>query len=128
MPSYAPYHRLGREQSREDMCMRFGLLVPNWAPYDQQRMIDVALEAEQLGFEHVFYTDHLMNPYGPRMNLPERTVEVWSLIAHLVGRTSRLRFGTAVTPISLRHPALLAKVVATVDNLSNGRITIGVGT
>lgn len=108
--------------------MRFGLLVPNWAPYDQNLMIRVALEAEQLGYEHVFYTDHLTNPYGPRMNLPERTVEVWSLLAYLSAKTSRLRFATAVTPISLRHPALLAKIVATVDNLSDGRITLGVGT
>lgn len=108
--------------------MLFGLLVPNWAPYDQDLMIRVALEAEQLGFEYVFYTDHLMNPYGPRMNLPERAVEVWSLRAYLSAKTSRLRLATAVTPISLRHPAFLAKIVATVDNLSGGRINLGVGT
>lgn len=108
--------------------MRFGILVPNWAPYDQDLMIRVALEAEQLGFEYAFFTDHLMNPYGPRMNLPEKTVEVWTLLSYLAAKTSRLRLATAVTPISLRHPALLAKQVATVDNLSNGRITLGVGT
>lgn len=108
--------------------MRFGLLVPNWAPYDQNLMIDMALEAEQLGYECVFYTDHLLNPYGPRMNLPERTMEVWSLVSYLAAKTSRIHLGTGVTPIPLRHPALLAKQVATVDNLSKGRIILGVGT
>lgn len=108
--------------------MRFGLMVPNWAPYDQELMIRMCLEAEDLGLDHVFYTDHLMNPYGPRMNLPEKTVEVWTLLAHLAARTSRVRLATSVTPISLRHPALLAKMIATVDNLSNGRVVLGVGT
>ena len=108
--------------------MRFGLLIPNWAPYDQDLMIRMCVEAEELGVDQVFFTDHLMNPYGPRMNLPEQTVEVWTLMAHLAAKTSRVRLATAVTPISLRHPALLAKMVATVDNLSNGRVVLGVGT
>ncbi len=108
--------------------MRFGLLVPNWAPYDQDLMVRMCLEAEGLGLDQIFYTDHLMNPYGPRMSLPEKTVEVWTLLAYLAARTSRIQLATSVTPIPLRHPALLAKMVATLDNLSSGRVALGVGT
>jgi probable F420-dependent oxidoreductase len=108
--------------------MRFALIVPNWAPYDQELMVRAAEEAEQLGYEHLFFTDHLMNPYAASQGFPEETVETWALIAHLAARTERIRLGTAVTPISLRPPALLAKQVATIDRLSGGRIDVGVGT
>lgn len=112
--------------SREGM--RYAVIVPNWAPYDQERMLELALEVEELGFDHLFYTDHLMNPYAATEGLDEATVEAWSLISYVAAKTSRIRLGTAVTPISLRPPALLAKIVATVDNLSGGRIDVGVGT
>lgn len=108
--------------------MRFGLLVPNWAPFDQDLMIKLAVHAEALGFDHVFYTDHLTNPHVKSDNLPDLTVESWSLISHIAALTSRIRLGTAISPMSVRPPALLAKVVATVDNLARGRIDLGVGT
>jgi probable F420-dependent oxidoreductase len=108
--------------------MRYALLVPNWAPYDQDLMIKLALEAEQLGYEQIFYTDHLMNPYGGTEGYAEETVETWALIAHLAARTERIRLGTGVTPMALRPPALVAKQVATIDRLSGGRIDFGIGT
>lgn len=107
--------------------MQFAVMVPNWAPYDQDLMIRIAREAEDLGFDYYFITDHLMNPYGPRMNLPELTVEVWSLLSYLAAQTSRINLCTSVTPISLRPPAILAKQVATLDNLARGRVILGYG-
>ncbi len=108
--------------------MKFAVIVPNWAPFDQELMLRLAEEVEALGFDHLFYTDHLMNPYAESEGFPEETVETWSLISHVAARTSTIRIGTAVTPMSLRPPALLAKQVATIDNLSGGRIDVGVGT
>jgi probable F420-dependent oxidoreductase len=108
--------------------MRYAVVVPNWAPFDQELMLRLALEAEALGYDHLFYTDHLMNPYAEAAGLAETTVEAWSLISHVAAKTSRIRLGTAVTPIGVRPPALLAKQVATIDNLSGGRIDLGVGT
>ena len=108
--------------------MRYALIVPNWAPYDQRLMVRLALEAEDLGYERIFYTDHLMNPYTESEGFAEETVEAWGLLSYLAGRTQTIRLGTAVTPISLRPPALLAKQVATIDRLSGGRIDLGVGT
>jgi probable F420-dependent oxidoreductase len=107
--------------------MEFGLLVPNWAPFDQEVMVRVALEAEASGFDRIFFTDHLLNPHVESDGLPELTVESWSLISYLAARTSRIRLGTAITPMAVRPPALLAKQVATIDNLSGGRIDVGVG-
>jgi probable F420-dependent oxidoreductase len=108
--------------------MEYALLVPNWAPYDQDVMIELAVEAEKLGYKRIFYTDHLLNPYGGTEGYAEETVEVWSLLSYLAAETEKIRLGTGVTPIALRPPALVAKQVATIDNLSRGRIDFGVGT
>jgi len=108
--------------------MRYALLVPNWAPYDQDLMIRLTLECEHLGFERIFFTDHLMNPYAGTEGYAEETVETWALIAYLAAKTERIRLGTGVTPIALRPPALVAKQVATIDRLSGGRIDFGIGT
>ncbi|MHB1953601.1 MAG: LLM class flavin-dependent oxidoreductase [Sulfobacillus sp.] len=108
--------------------MEFGVLVPNWSPYDQDTMVRVGLEAENLGFGHLFYTDHLMNPHAESDNFPELTVEAWSLISYVGAKTSHIRIGPGVSPVGLRAPALLAKQIATVDNLVDGRLDVGLGT
>jgi probable F420-dependent oxidoreductase len=108
--------------------MEYTLLVPNWAPYDQDVMIELAVEAERLGYRRIFYTDHVMNPYRATEGYAEETVEVWSLLSYLAAETETIRLGTGVTPIALRPPGLLAKQVATVDRLSGGRIDLGIGT
>ena len=108
--------------------MKFGVLVPNWAPFGQDTMIRTGLEAESLGFDHLLYTDHLMNPHAESDNLPDTTVEAWSLISYMGALTSRIRIGAGVSSVGLRSPALLAKQVATVDNLIGGRLDLGLGT
>lgn len=108
--------------------MEYALLVPNWAPYDQELMIELTREAETLGYERIFFTDHLMNPYGGTAGYAEETVETLALLSHLAALTDRIRLGTGVTPMALRPPALVAKQVATIDNLSGGRVDFGIGT
>lgn len=108
--------------------MKFGLLVPNWAPFDQTSMLEVGLEAEALGFDHVFYTDHLMNPHTASDNLPDTTVETLTFLGFLGARTESIRIGVGVAPMALRAPALLAKQMATLDNLVGGRLDVGLGT
>jgi probable F420-dependent oxidoreductase len=108
--------------------MKFGVMVPNWAPLNQELMIQIGLEAEALGFDHLFYTDHLMNPHVESDGFPDLTVEAWSLVSYMGARTTRIRIGTGVSPIGLRSPAMLAKQVATVDNLLDGRLDLGLGT
>ena len=108
--------------------MKFGVLIPNWAPFDQKTMIRVGLEAEELGFDHLLYTDHLMNPHAQSDNFPDTTVEAWSLISYMGAKTSRIRLGAGVSAVGLRSPAMLAKQAATVDNLIDGRLDLGLGT
>ena len=84
------------------------------------RVKDLVLECERLGFHSVWLDDHLM--FG-RMPI----LECWTTLAALAATTSRIRLGTMVTSNGLRNPALLAKMAATVDVISGGRIEFGIG-
>jgi F420-dependent oxidoreductase-like protein len=84
------------------------------------RIRDVALECERLGYHSLWLDDHLM--YGNRPIL-----ECWSTLAALSAVTTRIRLGTMVTCASFRNPALLAKIAATVDVISGGRLEFGIG-
>ena len=89
-------------------------------------LLDVWQEAESLPvFEHAWLADHFLRlgstPPGPYL-------ESWTLLAALAARTQRLRLGVMVTDNTYRHPAVLAKMAATVDVISHGRLNIGLGT
>lgn len=112
--------------------MKFSVMCFNWEPfaYDLSVYERVATEAERLGYDSFFISDHFLRPFlgTSRENLRRHaTHEAWSLLSYIAARTSTIRIGTCVTPLPLRHPPTLAKVVATVDHLSNGRVILGVG-
>jgi F420-dependent oxidoreductase-like protein len=92
------------------------------ASYDDQ--LRVAKATEDLGFEAFFRSDHLhaMGTDG----LPGPT-ESWSVLAGLARETSRIRLGTMVTSTTFRPPGLLAITVAQVDQMSGGRVDLGLG-
>src|SRR5437660_9188270 len=93
------------------------------ASYDQQ--LAMARVAEDEGFDAFFRSDHLMH-FGPGDGLPGPT-DAWATLAGLARETSRVRLGTLVTPITFRHPGLLAITVAQVDAMSGGRVELGLG-
>ncbi len=100
----------------------FGLFLP------QMRMsFDTILErvlvAEAAGFDSVWLMDHLAPPTAPDHD----SLEGWTLAAALAARTSTIRIGHLVTCDPFRHPAVLAKMVATVDAVSGGRVELGIG-
>ena len=102
--------------------MEFSLIYPVQKGYcDPETVSRVAVAAEEAGFHSLLAWDHYMLPDGPD------TLDAWSLLSYAAGKTSRIRLGTVVTPIPFRPPAQLAKIVATVDVLSGGRATLGVG-
>ncbi len=102
--------------------VEFALIYPSVGHYvDWPFAKDIAVEAEVEGFSTFLIWDHYMLPESPR------TFEAWLLLSAISSLTSTIRLGTCVTPLPFRHPAQLAKMVATLDYLSNGRVLLGVG-
>jgi F420-dependent oxidoreductase-like protein len=113
--------------------MRFGLFVPQgWRldlvgidPAQQwQTMLRVARLAEESGFESAWVYDHFHTVPVPTQ---EATHEAWSLMAALGAATSRIRLGQMCTCMGYRNPMYLAKVAATCDVVSGGRVEMGIG-
>jgi probable F420-dependent oxidoreductase len=115
---------------------RLGLLCP--AGPEDVPPAEYARKAEALGFESLWVGEHPAIPVRidrPYVQLIDGHVpyfytniaDPWMTLAHIAGATSRIRLGTAVGIIPLRHPLLLAKTLATLDRQSAGRLTIGAG-
>jgi probable F420-dependent oxidoreductase len=81
----------------------------------------LAQTAEASGWDGVFIWDHLAFAWGPPAADP------WTVLAAIATSTEHVRLGTAVTPVARRRPHVLAHQVATLDNLSGGRVTFGAG-
>lgn len=105
--------------------MRFNVMTePQMgATYDQ--LVAVAQRAEQVGFDGFFRSDHYTN-LGSDEN-PGAT-DAWATLAGLARETKTVRLGSLMSPITWRHPVVLAKTVATVDEMSGGRVELGIGT
>jgi probable F420-dependent oxidoreductase len=81
--------------------------------------------AEELGFDSVWVSDHVL-PTAATSQFG-RNIEAMSVLAAIAAVTNRVRIGTSVIVVPLREPVLLAKQVATIDLISGGRLTFGVG-
>jgi F420-dependent oxidoreductase-like protein len=90
----------------------------NW---DRWRAI--AQTAEDAGYVGLYRSDHFTNPRGPYKD----SLECWTSLTWLATHTSRLEFGPLVSPVSFRHPAMLVRMAAAVDDLSGGRLQFGIG-
>lgn len=103
--------------------VRLGVTLPQFTG-DADRFLDGARRAEELGFDSLFVFDHLWPLSGGK----ERPIlECWTALAWLAAATERVELGTLVCRSSLRHPALVGKMAATVGAIAPGRITIGIG-
>jgi len=105
-----------------DVSVWFGLFLPQLR-MSFDTILERTLAAEAAGFDSVWLMDHLAAPAAPQWD----TFEGWTLAAGLATRTSRIRLGHLVTADPFRHPAVLAKMAATVDGLSGGRLDLGLG-
>lgn len=79
--------------------------------------------AEDLGFVGLFRSDHFTNSSPPDLD----SLELWTSLTWLAGNTNRIEFGPLVTPFSFRHPVHTARMAAAVDDLSPGRLVLGLG-
>jgi alkanesulfonate monooxygenase SsuD/methylene tetrahydromethanopterin reductase-like flavin-dependent oxidoreductase (luciferase family) len=105
----------------------FGVFLPFYSYKNEKdpvillrKLVNVVQECERLGYHSVWLDDHLMYGMSP-------ILECWTTLSALAPVTQRIRLGTMVTSNAFRNPALLAKMAANVDVISNGRIELGLG-
>lgn len=102
--------------------MRYGISVAILGELaEPARVVEMARAAETAGWEALLVWDHLAFVWG----VP--SADPWVVLAAAAQATSRIRLGTAVTPLARRRPAVLAAQVATLDRLSDGRAVLGAG-
>ena len=114
--------------------MQFGLQHPiynfDYDGRDASQIIDslqnLAIKAENSGFDSFWVMDHFHQISGVG-NREDSMLEGWTTISALAGITSKIKLGTLVTGIIYRYPSVLAKVAATLDVLSKGRLFMGIG-
>ncbi|MBN1563622.1 MAG: TIGR03560 family F420-dependent LLM class oxidoreductase [Anaerolineae bacterium] len=92
-----------------------GVNWDNWRP--------LVRAVEELGFAGLYRSDHFTNPNPPDYD----SLELWMSLLWLADHTERIEFGPLVTPVSFRHPAMTARMASAVDDLSGGRLTLGLG-
>ena len=105
-------------------AMRVCLMVEGQEGVSWDEWAALADTCERSGLEGLFRSDHYLSVFG---GADRGTLDAWATLAALATRTSRIRLGALVSPVGFRHPAQLAKVVATVDHVSGGRVELGLG-
>ncbi len=126
-PPYSKYPLGGRfsveAMKRGEGKVRYGLYVPNFGKAcTPQNLVGLAIEAEDHGWDGFFLWDSIS---GEDRKLP--TVDAFTTLAAVATRTKRIRIGTTVTALPRLRPWKVARETATLDHLSNGRLTLGVG-
>jgi alkanesulfonate monooxygenase SsuD/methylene tetrahydromethanopterin reductase-like flavin-dependent oxidoreductase (luciferase family) len=104
--------------------MRFVLMLESQQGLSYADHVAIARRAEANGFEALFRSDHYQSFPGPT---GRPTTDSWTIMAGLARETERIGLGVLVSPVTFRHPGSFAKVVTTVDEMSGGRIEVGVG-
>ena len=107
--------------------MQFGIALPNFSRLGtREAVVEIARQAEALGYDSIWTTDHLMmskgqeEPYG-------HILEAMTTLTYIAALTERPKLGVSVIVLPMREPILFAKQVATLDVLSGGRVIMGLG-
>jgi probable F420-dependent oxidoreductase len=109
--------------------MRVSVALPsNWGLRNPLELVELAVLAEDLGFDAVWMGEHIFNIGYIADRLGDRPYYApLAMLAYIAARTKRIRLGTSVIVLPNYHPATLAKFVATLDHLCAGRLILGVG-
>jgi len=103
--------------------MQFGTVLHVSATYaNWDTFSTIAKEAERLGYDSMWVSDHFISPRGH-----PHALEAWTVLSALASSTHKIRLGTYVLCNQFRHPSLLAKMASTLDNISKGRLELGIG-
>ncbi|HUR77624.1 MAG TPA: TIGR03560 family F420-dependent LLM class oxidoreductase [Acidimicrobiales bacterium] len=105
--------------------MRFSIWPSPQRPFSE--IAELAQHCEATGWDGIYFADHFMPNGGDATPLDGDTLECWSVLAGLAVATQRLRIAPLVTSVTYRHPTVIANIAAAVDNMSNGRLLLGLG-
>ena len=106
--------------------MKFGLCLPIRRDCSLEFNIDLAVMAEQLGFDSVWVSDHVIMPGRIKGTFSSIFYDPFVLMTAISAKTSRIKLGTSVIVLPYRHPVVVAKMISTLDVLSEGRVIFGV--
>jgi len=104
--------------------VRFALMIEAQMGLSYEDQLAIVQRAEAAGFEAFFRSDHYASFPG---SSEQASTDTWAVLAGLARETSTIHLGSLVSPVTFRHPGNFAKVVTTVDEMSGGRIEVGVG-
>src|SRR5919201_3002584 len=103
--------------------MRLALMIEGQDGVTWDDWVALAETCEANGVEALFRSDHYVSGFDER----RPALDAWTTLAALAARTTKLELGTLVSPVTFRHPAVLARCAATADEISGGRVTLGIG-
>jgi F420-dependent oxidoreductase-like protein len=104
--------------------MRLCLMIEGQENVTWDDWVKLAGSCEESGLEGLFRSDHYLSVQG---QTDRGSLDAWTTLAGLAAITDRIKLGTMVSPVTFRHPSVLAKSVVTVDHVSNGRVELGIG-
>ncbi|MEM4461744.1 MAG: LLM class flavin-dependent oxidoreductase [Candidatus Bathyarchaeia archaeon] len=110
----------------------FGIHLPTHGRYSYRDILEVSIAADRLGFDTLWIGDHFYLPRrfyegtGGDPSKPDK-LDAWTLLSAIACYTERIRLGPRVSPLPFYNPGRLAKMVATVDIISGGRVNFGIG-
>jgi alkanesulfonate monooxygenase SsuD/methylene tetrahydromethanopterin reductase-like flavin-dependent oxidoreductase (luciferase family) len=102
--------------------MQYGLIVANFDEYaDTDLLVEWGIEADEAGWDGIFLADHLQH------EIASSFMDPWIVLSGLAAKTDSIKLGTWVTPVPRRLPWQIARNLATLDHLSDGRVILGAG-
>lgn len=107
--------------------MKFGICLPIRLSLKSQDNVDIAKSAELLGFDSIWVSDHVVMPEKHLGSFSEVFYDPFMLLSYIAAETSTIKLGTSVIILPYRNPVVVAKMIATLDVLSEGRVIFGVG-
>src|SRR5712691_3754575 len=103
--------------------VRLALMIEGQEGVTWDDWVELASACEEHGVEALFRSDHYVSGFDESRPV----LDAWTTIAGLAARTTKLELGTLVSPATFRHPSVLARSAATADEISGGRVTLGMG-
>lgn len=109
--------------------MKYGFVLPNnWGLMNPAKIIELAVAAEDNGLDSVWVNHHIINVGYIADRLDDRPYhDALTILTWAAAKTERVKLGTSVLVMPYLHPMVLAKALATLDQLSNGRVIAGLG-